>query len=247
MASTQRVAIVTGAAKGIGRAIALRLAQDDVDIVIADVDLVGAKKVAKEVQQVGQQAIAVKVDISKLAQVKNMVETALKEWGRIDILVNNASICYDRDVPDITEEEWDRVIEINLKGTFLCCQAVFNLMKEQGYGRIINISSNAGQAGAVLAGAHYAASKAGQLNLTKTLAKKLAPYGVTVNSVAPSSIKTDMLFSSFAQEQLESLPIPVGRLGEPEEVAEVVAFLASEKAGFITGATYNVNGGMYMD
>ena len=247
MVAIRKAAIITGGAKGIGRAIALRLATDDINIVVADMDLVNAKKVLKEIYQMNQRGIAVKVDVSKPVQVKKMVKAAIDTFKRVDILVNNASICYGTDIPDLEEKEWDRVIDVNLKGTFLCCQTVYSIMKEQKQGRIINIASLAGQTAALLAGAHYAASKAGQIALTKLLAKKMASFGVTVNSVSPACIRTDMLFSNFTEEQLNRISVPVGRFGEPWEVAEVVAFLVSEKAGFINGAVYNVNGGLFMD
>lgn len=177
-----------------------------------------------------------------------MIEKALRKFKRIDILVNNAGICETTPLEDLTEEQWDRMMEVNLKSAFLCSQAVLSVMKRQRFGRIINISSIAAKTGGLLVGTHYAVSKAGLICLTKCLAKILAPHGINVNAIAPGITETKMM-EKFSLEQIEDVRkgIPLLRLGTPEDIAEMVTFLASEKAGFITGETININGGSLME
>ena len=243
-----KVAIITGAGRGIGRAIALALARDGADVVVNDVDLQSAEATADKVRAMGRRALPIKADVSVEEEVIKMVKTALKAFGKIDILVNNAGIFSSIPVGDITGENWDKTMKVNLKSVFLCSQAVMEFMKRKRSGKIVNVASLAGKVGGIVAGADYAASKAGVICLTKSLAKQLAPYGINVNAVAPAWIETDMM-KDWPRETKESIlkQIPLGRFGKPEEVAEAVVFLVSDGAGFITGATIDINGGILMD
>lgn len=240
-----RVAFVTGAARGIGLAVATTLHQRGASVVLADVDLPALETAT---QSLGDRALAVEADVSRQADVRHAIERTVEHYGALDILVNNAGICPLRDFADVTEEEWDRVLDINLKGAFFCCQAALPHVQKSGErGRVVNISSVAGQSGGVLAPIHYSASKAGLIVLTKTLARILAPERATVNCVAPGTTATD-LTDAWAEDLRERVrvAIPLGRLGQPEEIAEAVCFLASDKAAFITGATLDVNGGLLL-
>lgn len=188
-------------------------------------------------------------DVGDSNQVQKMVKEILDYHSRIDILVNNAGIVQSATVEKMTEEEWDKVMRVNLKGVFNCCKAVLQTMKEQKKGKIINISSLAGKNGGIKAGAAYAASKAGVICFTKTLARELAAYGINVNSVAPSMVETELATSFTTQEQRKELlmGIPLNRFGKEEEIAELVLFLSSNSSDYITGETVNINGGSYMD
>jgi 3-oxoacyl-[acyl-carrier protein] reductase len=247
-----KIAIVTGAAskRGIGRTTALRLALEGADVVVADMDLPGAEAVAEEIKAQGRRSFAVKTDVSKQEDVLRLVQKVLDQFGRIDILVNVAGITQPIKVLDMTEADWDRIITTNLKGTFLCSKAVLPTMIKQRYGRIVNLSSVSGKrGGGVFGGAHYSAAKAGILGFAKALAREVAAYGITVNSVAPGLVATDIrggLESPEKQKEM-SRDIPCQRLGTPEEVAAAIAFLASEEAGYITGEEIDINGGSHMD
>ncbi len=252
MSFEKRVAVVTGAGspRGIGRSIALTLAKRGADVVVADLDLAGAEKVAGEIRALKGGAMAARVDVTKKESVDELVRQVLDRFGRIDILVNNAGITQPIKVMDMTEADWDRIMAVNLKGTFLCSKAVLPAMIRQGYGRIVNMSSvSAKRGGGVFGGAHYSAAKAGILGFAKALAREVAACGITVNSVAPGLIATDIrggLESPERQKEM-SRDIPVQRLGTPEEVAATVAFLASEEAAYITGEEIDINGGSHMD
>jgi 3-oxoacyl-[acyl-carrier protein] reductase len=248
MKSKDRVAIVTGGARGIGKAVGSAFVREGAKVCLVDADQ-GALKTAKnEIQKNGEEILALPCDITKSADVKAAVNRVQKTWGRIDILVNNAGIIRRGTIDTVTEEDWDRVIEVNLKGTFNCCKAVAGIMKQQRYGKIVNVSSIAGKMGDITSAPGYGPSKAGVDALTKTLARQLAPYGINVNAVSPHAIETEMSAQWSEERRREIIAsIPLGRLGKPEDVAEAVLFLASDDASFITGEILDVNGGALMD
>jgi 3-oxoacyl-[acyl-carrier protein] reductase len=248
MKSKDRVAIVTGGARGIGKAVGSAFVREGAKVCLVDADQ-GALKTAKnEIQKNGEEILALPCDITKSADVKAAVNRVQKTWGRIDILVNNAGIIRRGTIETVTEEDWDRVIEVNLKGTFNCCKAVVDVMKKQNYGKIVNVSSIAGKLGDITSAPGYGPSKAGIDALTKTLARQLAPYGINVNAVSPHAIETEMS-AQWSEERRKEIiaSIPLGRLGQPEDVAAAVLFLASDDASFITGEILDVNGGALMD
>jgi len=241
-----KVALVTGAAQGIGRAIALLLAQNSADIVVSDINLEKAEETAKEIEGTGQRAMAIKVDVAHSGEVERMVQTILERFGHIDILVNNAGIARDKLILRMTEEDWDAVLNVNLKGTFNCTKAVVRHMSKQRSGKIVSIASVVGEMGNV-GQANYSASKAGVIGFTKTIAREFAQRGINVNAIAPGYVETPMTdaLPEKAKEELRRL-IPMDRLGRPEDVAEAVLFLVSETSSYITGQVLNVNGGIYM-
>jgi len=247
MESKGRIAIVTGGARGIGRAIVDAFAVRGVFSVIADIDLEAAEQVVQEILASGGEAIAIKTDLSQVDQIIKLVGQTVERYGRLDILVNNAGILSNTPYDRISEEEWDRVLAVNLKGVLFASSEALKPMIAQGWGRIISISSLAGRSGGISVGPAYVASKAALIGLTRHLAKKVARNGITVNAVAPGTTETDII-KGFNAEQMAAIndSIPVGRLGKPVEIAATVAFLASESAAFITGAVIDVNGGMYM-
>jgi 3-oxoacyl-[acyl-carrier protein] reductase len=240
-------ALVTGAGRGIGKSLAICLAEEGANVVVNDTDLKSAQETEDEIKATGRKALAIKADVSDRRQVTEMVDIVVKVFERIDILVNNAGIFSSTLLDSMTDDEWDRIMKVNLKGVFICSQVVMQVMKEQRSGKIVNVASMAGKVGGLFAGAGYAASKAGVICLTKSLAKQLAPYGVTVNAVAPGIIDTEMTRDwpkSVKEEFLKQ--IPLGRLGTPEEVAKTILFLVSDGANYITGVTIDVNGGLLM-
>jgi 3-oxoacyl-[acyl-carrier protein] reductase len=243
-----RVAIVTGAARGIGKAIALTFLREGAKVAIIDSDRERLEILKKDMGKENKEAMLIPCDITKSSEVNGMVDQVRKRFGRIDILVNNAGIIRRGTIETVTEEEWDRVIEVNLKGTFNCCKAVVETMKQQGYGKIINVSSIAGKMGDITSAPGYGSSKAGIDALTKTLARQLAPFGINVNAVSPHAIETEMS-AQWSEERRKEIiaSIPLGRLGKPEDVAEAVLFLVSDEASFITGEILDVNGGALMD
>jgi 3-oxoacyl-[acyl-carrier protein] reductase len=242
------VAVVTGAARGIGRAIALAFVGEGAKVVLVDIDGEPLERLQEEIVNRGGQVLPVPCDISKSSAVGEMVNRVLGTFGRMDILVNNAGIIRRGTIETMTEEDWDRVIAINLKGTFNCCRAVVAPMKRQGGGNIVNVSSIAGKMGDITSAPGYGPSKAGGDALMKTLARQLAPYGIRVNAVAPHAIETEMSAQWSEERRREIIAsIPLGRLGKPEDVAQAVLFLASGAASFITGEILDVNGGALMD
>jgi 3-oxoacyl-[acyl-carrier protein] reductase len=243
---TGKVALVTGAAQGIGKAIALLLARNGADLVVSDINLEKAEETAKEIRAIGPKAMAVKVDVANLSDVERMVAGILEKLAKIDILVNNAGITRDKLILRMTEEDWDAVLGVNLKGTFNCTKAVLRHMAKQRSGKIVNIASVVGEMGNA-GQANYSASKAGVIGLTKTIAREYAQRGINVNAIAPGYIETPMTeaLPEKAKEELRKL-IPMERLGKPEDVAEAVLFLVSEESSYMTGQVLNVNGGIYM-
>jgi 3-oxoacyl-[acyl-carrier protein] reductase len=240
-----KVAIVTGSSRGIGRAIALALAKDGANIVVNAVSkITKAREVAEEIESMGREALVIVADVSKKEHVESMVEQTLKRFGKIDILVNNAGVVGPTvPIQELSEEDWERVISVDLKGTFLCCRAVIPHMIRQRSGKIVNISSIAGKEGNANMTA-YCAAKAGIIGLTKALAEEVAKYGIRVNCVCPALIETELVerMDTKQTEYLKS-KIPLGRLGKPEEVAELVKFLVSDASDFITGQAINIDGG----
>ncbi|MBM3944351.1 MAG: SDR family oxidoreductase [SAR202 cluster bacterium] len=243
-----KVAIVTGAGQGMGRACAERLAAAGASIVVNDINLEAAMKVAKALHGSGAQAIAVQGDVVKKADADRMVAEALKKFGGINVLVNNAGVLRPTPVIDIEEEEWDWVIDVNLKGTYICSRAVLPAMRKAKWGRIVNFSSTAGKKHSTVGGAHYTAAKAGILGFTRHLAREEARNGITVNSVCPGLINTEMVTDTVGMKRALEFAdtFPINRLGRPDEVAELVAFLASDRAAYITGAALDINGGDLM-
>ena len=241
------VAIVTGAAQGMGATIAKRLVEEGAQVVVSDINVDKAAKIAEEIDASHSRALGVKVDVTKEDKVAEMVKATLNHYGTVSILVNNAGILYPTRIDEVTKAEWDQVLDVNLNGTFLCSKAVLATMKRNRFGRIINMSSSAGRSISTLGGVHYTAAKAGVLGLTRALAKEVAPFGITVNAICPGLIDTEMARENCSQEQLHayeaSFPIP--RLGTPEEVAQLVLFLATD-APYITGASIDINGGDLM-
>jgi 3-oxoacyl-[acyl-carrier protein] reductase len=243
----RRVAIVTGGARGIGSAIARALAADGINLVIADSDFDMAERTADEIRALGVEAVAISSDVSKNEDVVRLVEETVATFGRLDILVNNAGILSNTPYDEVSEAEWDRVLDTNLKGAMFATREALQPMQAQRWGRVISISSLAGRSGGVSVGPAYVASKAALVGLTRHLARAVANCGITVNAVAPGTTATDLV-KGFTEEQMIAInaAIPIGRLGKPEEIAATVAFLASDAAAFITGAVIDVNGGMYM-
>lgn len=239
---TGKVAIVTGAAQGIGKAITEMFIKENAAVVVSDIDGEKGRAVANNLG-----ATFIKTDVSNGEDVANMVKRTVKQHGTVDILVNNAGIMYPTRIDEITREEWDRVLDVNLNGAFLCTKAVLNKMKENKYGRIVNISSSAGRSVSTLGGAHYTTSKAALLGFTRAVAKEVAPFGVTVNAVCPGLIDTDMVRLECSPERIAAYEknFPIPRMGTPEEVAKLVLFLIAD-ADYITGASIDINGGDLM-
>ena len=254
-----QVSMVTGGGRGIGRQICLTLAQAGSEVACIDIDIELAKETAGMIRDTGGKAIALKSDVSNGHEVLYAVKSVIENLNFVHILVNNAGITGQvnpllhpelSEIEKIDEHEWDRVLTINLKSAFLCIKAVIPYMKEQRYGRIVNIASRLGKSGAEsVDGAHYAASKAALINLTKSAAQELAPYGITVNAVAPSMVEETGMTSWLTEElrQKFSQKVPLRRLAKTTDVAYSVLFLSSKEAGFITGHTLDVNGGVLMD
>ncbi|MFQ5708084.1 MAG: 3-oxoacyl-[acyl-carrier-protein] reductase [bacterium] len=241
-----KTAVVTGASRGIGKAIALRLASEGANVVVTATSVEHLKAIAGEIERLHRQALPLAVNVARYEDAENLVKTAVEKFGQIHILVNNAGITRDNLLVRMREEEWDATMAVNLKGTYHCIRAAAKTFMKQRQGKIINITSvvgimgNAGQV-------NYSASKAGIIGLTKSVAKELAARNIQVNAVAPGFIDTDMTrdLSESARDNLKSV-IPLGRIGNPEDVAAVVAFLASEDANYVTGQVINVDGGMVM-
>lgn len=240
-----KVAIVTGAGRGLGKGIAKKLAEKGAKVVVADIIIENAKECAKEINDSGGNAISTMCNISKLEEVNSLYKTTIEKYGKVDIVVNNAGINKDGMLHKMTDEQWDTVISVNLTGTFYMNREAAKIMREQGYGRIINISSmswlgNIGQA-------NYAASKAGVIGITKTAARELAAKGITCNAICPGFIETDMTKSVPPKVwDIMISKIPAGRAGSSEDVGNIVAFLSSDEASYINGQIIEVSGGMIL-
>ena len=243
-----KIAIITGARRGMGRSHALKLAEAGAKVVVSDISLEECQKVVEEIKKAGGEGLAVKCDVTKKEEVEEMVKKTVKKWGRVDILVNNAGIAQFVPFLEMTEEDWDRTLDINLKGYFLCAQAVAKEMVKQKSGVIINIASIAmGQVGIGFPTlAHYCASKGGIVGMTEALALELAPYNIRVNAISPGAIETPMIDPLKADpKMMEGLlaRIPLHRVGRPEEVSNLVLFLASDASSYMTGSTIVIDGG----
>ena len=249
MTLERRVILVTGAGRGIGKAIAAFFAREKAHVVLNDIlPQNELARVAGDISTGEIQILPIHADVSNFDEVHEMIARVEETFQRLDILVNNAGIIRRGTIDTVTEKEWDEVIGVNLKGTFNCSKAVVEIMKRQGKGKIINVSSVAGKMGDITSAPGYGPSKAAIDAFTKTLARQLAPYGINVNGVAPHAIETEMS-SQWSPEKRKAIieAIPLKRLGQPEDVAEAVLFLASEKANFITGEILDINGGFFMD
>jgi len=245
----EKVAVVTGAGRGIGEGVARRFAEEGAKVVVNDVNEADGNRTVETIRSKGGQAVAVIGSVSSRDIAQKMVDTAVKEFGTVDILVNNAGIIRDAMLHKMTDEQWDQVIEVNLKGVFLCTQCAARVMREKGYGKIINISSTSwrGNPGQI----NYSATKAGVIGMTKTAAKELAPKGINVNVIAPGMIWTDMIRSmppAIVERMEKSLAfiVPLNRKGAPRDVANLALFLASDESSYITGQLVHCDGGMIM-
>lgn len=245
----QRVAIVTGGGTGIGRSIALTFAKEGADVVVSSRKMANLEKVVEEIKALGRRSLVVTADVSVKEQVQNMVKQTVDKFGRIDILVNNAGIIRRVPLLEMTEQDWDGVIDADLKGVFLCTQTVARHMIEQKYGKIINISSIAGRGGALSGLSSYSAAKAGVIQLTKSTALELAPYGISINAIAPGAVITPITYFQRTPEQVEQFMedskklAVLGRLGATQDIANLALFLASDDSSFICGETIAIDGG----
>jgi NAD(P)-dependent dehydrogenase (short-subunit alcohol dehydrogenase family) len=243
-----KTALVTGASRGLGRGIALVLAEQGAGVVVnyrrAEDE---AQRVVEQCRALGVHAVAAQADVARAGDVDRLFDVVRREFGRLDILVNNAGTSMDKDIFAITEEDWDFILDTNLKSCFLCSKSAMEMIKAEESGSIVNISSVVAQQGALYGHIHYAATKSGMLGLTKTLARTAAPLGIRVNAVAPGVIETDLLHRTLGGERVDNLraTIPLG-LGTPRDVGLAVAFLCGEGGRYITGATLDINGGLYL-
>ena len=258
MRLTGKSAVITGGGRGIGGATALMFAREGADVLVPDLDLATSESTAKAIQTLGRKGVPMQMDVTRMADIQRMVETAIREFGKIDILVNNAGITLVREPLQLTEADWDRTLDLNLKAAFFCAQAVAREMVKRKSGVILNAASISGRSGKPLM-ADYCASKFGIIGITQSLAMALAKHGVRVNAVAPGIVDTDM-WASIDREwaALEGKPvgtmkqsraanIPLGRIETAEDVAKVYTFLASDDAAYITGQTVNVCGGLQLN
>jgi 3-oxoacyl-[acyl-carrier protein] reductase len=241
-----KVALVTGAGSGIGRETALLFADEGAKVIINDIRLVEALRLVREIESKGGSAIAIETDVSNFIEVKRMVEEGLKTFDKIDILINNAGIYSSKPIQEMAEVDFDVVIAVNLKSVYNCVRAVVNPMIERRYGRIVSLSSLAGKVGSIAKVSHYAAAKAGITGFTKSIARELGEFNITVNGVAPGPTDTPLLGAARDTLQKAAKASPLGRLANPKEIANLIVFLASDAASFITGQVITIDGGMTM-
>lgn len=240
-----RVALVTGAGRGIGAAIARELHAGGAKVAVTDVNLPGAEAVANELDPSGKTACSIPLDVREKRDFDSALDAVLRRWGQLDIVVNNAGFAKRTPVDEITPEEFDEIVNINMRSVFLSCQTFTKHMKAAGYGRIVNVTSLASHNGGTVASAHYSAAKGGAMTLTRYFARQLAGTGVVVNAVSPGPVSSAKERLAHLRDEINK-QVPVGRFAEPEEIAGAVALLASDRAGFMVGATIDVNGGLYM-
>ena len=241
-------ALVTGGAQGLGAAIVRALFAQGYNVAIGDVDLAGAQALAADLDPGGERILALALDVRDQAAFETVAEAAAQRWGGVEVLVNNAVVTVAKPVLDITPDEFDAVMAVNLRGVFIGCQVLGRRFKTAGYGRIVNLASLAGQNGGSATGAHYAASKGAIVTLTKVFARDLAAFGITVNAVAPGPLDLPSVRRTVPQDKLAAIieTIPVRNLGDPDFIAQMVCLLSGPQAGFVTGATWDANGGLYM-
>lgn len=243
-----KATLVTGASRGLGKGIAFVLAEKGADIIVNYRNSNSeAENVCKEIEGMGRKAFAIKADVSKSGDVAKMFAEIMEKFGHLDILINNAGTTKSQDIFETSEEDWDFIIETNLKSCFLCSKEAMKIMKAQKSGRIVNISSIVGERGALYGHVHYASTKSGIFGFTKTLARTAAPLGITVNAIAPGIIETELLFQTHGKEEVEKLSngVPLG-LGNIRDIGLGAAYLCGEGGRYITGATLDINGGMYL-
>lgn len=245
---SNKVALITGGAQGMGKATAILFAENGVRVALTDINKTKLNETVNEIKAKGGSVIGIQADVTNSSEIKEMLNIVLDSYSTVDILVNNAGILKRTKIIDIPEDEWDLVIDINLKSVFLCSRAVLPIMIKQKKGKIINMSSSAGRSVSTIGGAHYTASKAGVLGFTRHLAKEVAQYNINVNAVCPGLIDTEMVRLTCAKEKIEwyEKSFPISRLGEPAEVADLILFLASDESSYITGASIDINGGDLM-
>lgn len=249
---TDKVALITGSGspRGIGRAIAIALATQGAKICLADMNEEGLKTVAADIEKITPNVMTAVMNVTDAMSIEKAMAAVVAKWGRLDILVNNAGVTQAKRVLDMTEEDWDRIIDINMKGAFLVTKAALPQMLKQKYGRIVNMSSvSAKRGGGVFGGAHYSAAKSGILAFGKALSREVSKDGITINAVAPGMVATDIRGGVESEEDQKKMTLDVlrGRMARPDEVAACVAFLASDEADYITGEEIDLNGGSHMD
>ena len=244
----RRIALVTGAGNGLGEMIAEALHADGYGVAVADIDETAARRVAARLDSNAATAIAIRLDVRDKRDFELARDELLARWGGAHVLVNNAAVTVAKPVMEITPEEFDAVLAVNLRGTFLGCQVFGALFRDAGHGRIVNLASLAGQNGGTATGAHYAASKGGIMTLTKVFARDLGKAGVTVNAIAPGPLDLPLVHKTLSPDRLAELrtAIPVGEIGDPRFIARLVLQLASPESGFVSGATWDANGGLFM-